>query len=61
MLKKRGETLTAERLALPDPASNLDEEDVKLGDKTTEFASTKRMEKWMKRSHGNEISLKMYR
>ena len=61
MLKKRGETLTAERLALPDPASNLDEEDVKLGDKTTEFASAKLMEKWMKRSHGNEISLKMYR
>ena len=56
------ETLTMERLAFPDPASNLDEEDIKLGGKATDFASVKMMKKWMKRAHGyNDISQKMYR
>ena len=51
-----------ERLAFPDPASNLDEEDIKLGDKATDFASAKIMKKWIQRAHGNnDISQKMYR
>ena len=61
-LMRRRETLTAEKLALPDPASNIDEEDTKLEDKSIEFENPKLMKKWMKRAHGNnEMSRKLYR